>query len=133
MQSNTLIYLDFYHFGCVIDGWYTGQFIWSIIHSSSNTLGIHAPRDTKQRKKALQAKNFRVASFESKILTIHARFVNSSSNNLPLCSWFLVLHFVNFNYFCFTPSTINIKLCFSKDGKNMKLMHLDWILKHLLE
>ena len=50
----------------------------------------------KQCKKAWWAKNFRVTScpVESKILTIYARFVNYASNNLPLCSWYLVLHFI---------------------------------------
>ena len=38
MQSNILIYLHFYHFGCVIDNWYMSQFVWSVIRSSSNTL-----------------------------------------------------------------------------------------------
>ena len=76
--------------------------------SSCNSLGILAPGGIKQCKKAWRAKTFRVTSFpiESKILTIYVRFVNSASNNLPLCSWYLVLHFVNFNYFYLLHSSL---------------------------
>ena len=89
-----LIYLDFSNFGCVIDGWYTCQFVWSVIHSSCNSLDIIAPRGIKQRKKAWRAKTFRVTSFpiESKILTIYARFVNFASNSLYVLDiWFFIL------------------------------------------
>ena len=86
--SNILIYLDFYNFGCVIDGLYTCRFVWSFIRSSYNSLDILALGGIKQRKKAWQAKTVRVTSFpiESKILTIYARFVYSASNNLTLYS-----------------------------------------------